>query len=79
VNDDATATSKFLPRIASNRLSGNIAVCWHDARNSATNTTMQEFCTIATPTGSSPTFMANAEITRRSAMAPQMETAPTLR
>ncbi len=62
MNDDATATSKFLPRIASNRLSGNIAVCWHDARNSATNTTMQEFCTIATPTGSSPTFMANAEI-----------------
>ncbi len=62
VNDDATTRSQFLPRIASNRLSGNIAVCWHDARNSATNTTMQEFCTIATPTGASPTFMANAQI-----------------
>jgi len=62
VNDDATTNSKFLPRIASNPLSGNIAVCWHDARNSASNTTMQEFCTIATPTGASPTFMANAQI-----------------
>jgi hypothetical protein len=62
VNDDATARSQFFPRIASNRLSGNIAVCWHDARNSAGNNTMQEFCTIATPTGPSPTFMANAQI-----------------
>ena len=62
VNDDATARSQFLPRIASNPLSGNIAVCWHDARNSATNTAMQEFCTIATPTGASPAFMANAQI-----------------
>lgn len=62
VNDDATSRSQFLPRIASNRLSGNIAVCWHDARNSATNTTMQEFCSIATPTGATPTFMANAQI-----------------
>ncbi len=62
VNDDATARSQFLPRIASNRLSGNIAVCWHDARNSPGNNTMQEFCTIATPTGASPAFMANAQI-----------------
>lgn len=64
VNDDPAAPirSQFLPRIASNRLSGNIAVCWHDARNSPTNTTMQEFCTIATPTGLSPTFMANGQI-----------------
>jgi hypothetical protein len=62
VNDDATARSQFLPRIASNRLSGNIGVCWHDARNSAGNNTMQEFCTVATPTGASPIFMANAQI-----------------
>ena len=62
VNDDATARSQFLPKIASNRLSGNVAVCWHDARNSAGNNTMQEFCTIATPTGASPAFMANAQI-----------------
>jgi hypothetical protein len=62
VNDDPAGKSQFLPRIFSNRLSGNIAVCWHDARNSAGNNTMQEFCTIATPTGVSPTFMANARI-----------------
>src|ERR1700693_91625 len=62
VNDDATTRSQFLPRIASNPLSGNIAVCWHDARNSATNTAMQEFCTIATPTGASPAFFPNALI-----------------
>jgi hypothetical protein len=64
VNDDPAAPirSQFLPKIASNRLSGNIAVCWHDARNSPGNNSMQEFCTIATPTGSSPVFMANGQI-----------------
>lgn len=64
VNDDPAIPirSQFFPKIATNRLSGNIAVCWHDARNSATNTAMQEFCTIATPTGASPAFMTNALI-----------------
>ncbi len=56
VNNDATARSQFLPRIASNTLSGNIAVCWHDARASATNTAMQEYCAMATPAGASPVF-----------------------
>ncbi|MEM8964028.1 MAG: sialidase family protein [Acidobacteriota bacterium] len=59
VNDDTTTRSQFLPRIASNTLSGNIAVCWHDARNSPGNNTMQEYCTIATPTPPTPVFMAN--------------------
>ncbi len=62
VNDDATNRSQFLSRIASNPLSGNIMVCWHDARNSGTNTAMQVFCSVATPTGGSPTFFANAQI-----------------
>ena len=62
VNDDATTRSQFFPKIASNRISGNITVCWYDARNSATNTAMQVFCTMATPTGASPAFMANAQI-----------------
>lgn len=61
-NDDATTRSQFLPKIASNTLSGNVSVCWHDARNSATNTAMQVFCTIATPTPAAPAFMANAQI-----------------
>ncbi len=62
VNDDATTRSQFLPRIASNPLSGNVGVCWHDARNSATNTQMQEFCTLATPAGGTPAFMANGQV-----------------
>jgi hypothetical protein len=64
VNDDPPAPirSQFLPRIASNRLSGNIAVCWHDARNSATNTTMQEFCSIATRLDATPMFMLNEQV-----------------
>lgn len=62
VNDDATTRSQFLPRIASDRSTGNIAVCWHDARNSPTNTAMQEFCTFATPVGATPAFMPNAQV-----------------
>ena len=65
VNDDATARSQFLPRIATNLLSGNIGVCWHDARNSAGNTAMQEFCTVATRLARRP----HSSPTRRSAMA----------
>jgi len=62
VNDDPPGRSQFLPRIASNPLSGNIAVCWHDARNSATNDQMQEFCSVATPTAASPVFLTNVQI-----------------
>jgi hypothetical protein len=62
VNVDHSGKSQFLPRIASDPLSGNIAVCWHDCRNSATNKAMQEFCTTATPAGTTSTFMANAQI-----------------
>ena len=62
VSDDAAGRSQFLPRIATNPQSGNIGVCWHDARNSASDNTMEEFCTIATPIGASPTFLANGQI-----------------
>jgi hypothetical protein len=47
VNDDATTRSQFLPKLAVNSDSGNVAICWHDSRNSATNTAMQEFCAIS--------------------------------
>lgn len=50
VNDDAPGRSQFLPRVAVNGDSGNIAVCWHDSRNSAGNTAMQEFCAISNRT-----------------------------
>jgi hypothetical protein len=60
--NDVTANSQFLPKIASNPLSGNIAVCWHDARNSVANNTMQEFCSIATRLTPTPVFFASALI-----------------
>ena len=45
VDDDATTTkAQFLPKIASDPATGNVGVCWHDARNSAGNTAMQIFC-----------------------------------
>jgi hypothetical protein len=62
VNDDATTRSQFLPKIAVNPLSGNVGVCWHDARNSATNTAVQIFCSIATRLTATPTFMASAQV-----------------
>ena len=64
VNDDPATPirSQFFPRISSNPLSGNIGVCWYDARNSASNNAIQVFCTIATPTGASPTFLTNTRI-----------------
>ena len=64
VNDDPAVPvrSQFLPRISTNPLSGNIAVCWHDARNSATNTAMRVFCSVATPTPATPGFIANVAV-----------------
>lgn len=64
VNDDPAAPirSQFLPKIAVNSDSGNIAVCWHDARNSGTNTAMQEFCTTASRMDATPIFQPNAQV-----------------
>ena len=62
VNDDSTSRSQFLPKISTNPLSGNVAVCWHDARSSGTNDHMEEFCSMATPTGATPSFFANGQI-----------------
>lgn len=70
VNDDPAVPvrSQFNPKISSNPLSGNIAVCWHDARNSATNDQMQEFCSLAVPppaaapAPAAPVFFANVQV-----------------
>jgi len=62
VNDDATTRSQFLPKIATDPATGNIGVCWHDARNSASNTAMELYCSTATPAGATPTFSANVKI-----------------
>jgi hypothetical protein len=56
VNDDTTQQSQFFPRIASDPKTGNIAICWADCRNSPSNNTIEEFCTIATP-ASFPSFV----------------------
>lgn len=60
INDDATTRSQFLPKIAADPESGSVAVCWHDCRNSGTNTAMELFCSTATNAGASPIFSTNA-------------------
>jgi hypothetical protein len=62
VNDDATTRSQFLPKISIDDPTGNIMICWHDCRESATNTAMREYCTAASPAGASPTFLPNVPI-----------------
>jgi hypothetical protein len=62
VNDDTSGRSQFLPRISVNPTSGNIAVCWLDARNSSDNKSVQMYCSIATPTNNEPAFLASAPV-----------------
>jgi hypothetical protein len=64
VNDDPAAPvrSQFLPKISVDDTTGNIGICWHDARNSATNNAMQPFCTVASPSGATPTFLPNQRL-----------------
>jgi endonuclease YncB( thermonuclease family) len=62
VNDDATTNSQFLPKIASDPVTGNVAVCWHDARNSLPNNQMELFCSTAEPTAGVPVFAANVRV-----------------
>lgn len=62
VNDDATTRSQFMPKIASDPKTGAIGVCWHDARNSASNNTMQMFCTHYDPAPGAPVFVANSVV-----------------
>lgn len=61
VNTDATTRSQFLPKISSDPITGNVAICWHDARNSATNTAMEEWCDSFTPS-TFPVFSGNVQV-----------------
>lgn len=61
VNTDATTRSQFLPKIASDPATGNVVICWHDARNSGTNTAMEEWCDSFTP-ATFPTFRGNVQV-----------------
>jgi len=60
VNDDATTRSQFLPRVALDQTSGNIAVSWYDCRNSAGNNTAQIFATVSDTSGVS--FLPNVAV-----------------
>lgn len=64
VNDDPAAPirSQFLPKLSVDDTTGNVGVCWHDARNSATNTAMQVFCSVAAPAAGGPVFLPNVRI-----------------
>jgi endonuclease YncB( thermonuclease family) len=62
VNDDATSNSQFLPKIASDPVTGNVAVCWHDARNAPSNNQMELFCSTAVPTAGVPVFASNVQV-----------------
>jgi hypothetical protein len=71
INDDAGTNSQFLPRVALDQTTGNIAVSWYDSRNDTgmgspgdtngiANDDAQLFATFSTDGGS--TFAANLKI-----------------
>src|SRR5207245_2847297 len=62
VNDDTIGNGKsqFLPRIAIDQTSGNIAVSFYDCRNSPGNTTTELWATISADGGA--TFLPNVKV-----------------
>jgi Neuraminidase (sialidase) len=51
VNDDTTKNSQFLPRIAIDQTTGNIAMSWYDARNAGSKNQDVEFWAAASTDG----------------------------
>jgi len=70
VNDDSTTRAQFLPRIALDPTTGNIAVSWHDCRNDSgsgpgdrdhlPNTDAQFYASVSVDGG--VTFLPNAKV-----------------
>lgn len=60
VNDDTTTNSQWFGKIAVDQTSGDIGVTWYDARNSATNRTVQLWGSISSDGGA--TWDANTRI-----------------
>jgi hypothetical protein len=62
VNDDPSGNGKsqFLPKIALDQTSGNIAVSWYDCRNSPGNNTAEFWATVSTDGGL--TFATNVKV-----------------
>jgi hypothetical protein len=60
VNDDTTRRSQFLPAMAVDPTTGNVAIVWRDARDSATNTAVETYAAVSTDHGLS--FGANVRL-----------------
>src|SRR5262249_7400187 len=61
VNDDTGVNSQFLPMMALDQTTGNLAVAWYDARNAGlANVTTQIFASISTDGGQ--TFLPNKQV-----------------
>jgi hypothetical protein len=60
VNDDVGTTSQFLPAIAVDQSTGNVAVTWYDARHSVNNTTARYYASVSTDGGAS--FQTNVPV-----------------
>jgi len=62
VNDDPTVMSQFNPKMSMDDPTGNFMICFHDCRESASNTAMREYCTAAGPNFAAPAFLPNVQI-----------------
>jgi hypothetical protein len=62
INDDATTTSQFLPRMAVDQTSGTLTAIWYDARNDTTNNQQVHlFASVSRDGGA--TWTANQQVT----------------
>ena len=68
VNDDQTSNSQFLPKIAVDPSTGNVAVSFYDARDSASNTSAGYYVSISTDGGQ--TFLLNKRLSAGISKAP---------
>ena len=60
VNDDDGSNSQFLPSIAVDQSTGNVAVSWYDARNDQANVKAQFFAALSNNGGAS--FLPNLQV-----------------
>ncbi|HKP75401.1 MAG TPA: sialidase family protein, partial [Longimicrobiaceae bacterium] len=62
VNDDGGTRSQFLPRIVTHPRTGDVMVCWHDARKLVNETEVRVFCALAAPAAGPPRFSQNLPV-----------------
>jgi hypothetical protein len=65
LNDDATTTSQFLPRLAVDQLQGDVYVSWYDARNDPVNNQRVDVYLTSSPDGGQ-SWTANQRVTEHS-------------